>query len=44
MIYLITYITFCPAYVPVIVELYPDASKAIANILELEFPKTFFKK
>lgn len=38
-----TCMTYCPAYVPVIVELWPEASRAIAKSLELQLPKTFYK-
>jgi hypothetical protein len=31
----------CPAYVPVIDELCPDARSAIAKAVELQFPRTF---
>jgi hypothetical protein len=34
--------TYCPAYVPVIVELWPDANKATANNFELQVPRTFY--
>eukprot|EP01018_Ginkgo_biloba_P031186 Gb_39423 [translate_table: standard] len=37
-------ITYWPAYVPVIVELCPEASSAIAKSLELQLPSTFFSR
>jgi len=35
---------YWPAYVPVMVELNPEASKAMAYIVELDLPKTFLIK
>lgn len=36
--------TYCPAYVPVIVELRPEARSAMANSFELHLPTTFCLK
>ena len=35
---------YCPAYVPVIVELCPEARSAMANSFELHLPTTFCLK